>query len=235
MEEIARKFHVSDPVILEHAAKVIDYLPNDLPRFTLFDSELNQDKADSMKTAYERILSFGTDNTEVGVVKGLTKKKTDEHKKCVSLFKDVRYFAQKRFSNSPAVLKEFGVNKFTKACRTESKLVLFMYELDNTIKKYAGDLKDAGMKEDIIASIKPAAVALDKSNATQESGKKTRLVKTETRVELLNELYDILMEFSNASRRVFENDPLGRSRYVLPYNKPDEEEPETPKTGNLAE
>jgi hypothetical protein len=222
MEEITRKSHVPDAILLEHAAKVIDYLPNDLSKFTQFDLTLNQGKADSMKTAHEKILSFGTDNAEVGVVKGLTENKTDEYNKCVSLFRDVRYFAKKKFSSSPAKLKEFGVNKFTKASRTVSRLVLFMYELDNTVKKYKDDLIEAGLKEDIIASINPAAVALDKSNATQESGKSSRMVKTETRIELLNELYDILMEFSNASRRVFENDSLGRSRYVLPYNKDDD-------------
>jgi hypothetical protein len=227
--EITRKSHVADAILLEFAGTVIDYLPNDLSKFTAYDPDLNQDKADLVKSTYDNILTYGTDNIEVGIVIGLTEKLSDEFKKCISLFKDVRYFANKKFGTSPAILKEFGLGKYAKARKSQPAMIVFMHELDLTVQKYKVELKEAGLKETVIAGIKPAATALEESNSGQESGKGHRMVKTEGRILLLNNLYDLLQEFSEASRRVFENDALSRSHYVLPYNTSKEEEKDDAK------
>jgi hypothetical protein len=182
-----------------------------------------------IKSTYDSILTFGTDNVEVSIVKGLTEKLSDEFKKSISLFKDVRYFAKKKFRTSPATLKEFGLGKYVKARKSQPDMIVFMHELDLTVQKYKVELKEAGLKETVITGIKPAATALEQCNSGQESGKGHRMVKTEGRVLLVNSLYDLLLEFSDASRIVFQNDPLSRSHYVLPYNTSKEEEEDDDK------
>lgn len=217
--EIIRKSHVADAILLEFTGKMLEYLPKDLPRFTAYDPDLNNEKVTLLRNAYLNALSYGTDQTEVGILQGLTEKVSGELRSCISIFKDVRYFARKKFSHSPAILKELCLDKYEKARKSQPEMVVFMYELEKAVQKYKTDLLSAGLKETAINSIGPAAVALEKSNVGQESGKKGRNVKTEDRVILINKLYDLLLEFSDASRRVFEGDPLSRSRYVLPYSK----------------
>ena len=218
MEEV-RKFNVADAVLLEFAGTEIEHLQTDLVKFTALDPDLNSEKAGLLASTYQSALTFGTDETELGKVKKLTEDLSKEIKNCVSIFKEVRYFALKKFKDSPAVLKQFGLNSYREARKNQPKLVLFMYELVNTVETYKSDLLAAGLKETVIDSIKPAADALAKSNVTQETGKDGRPVQTEGRVKLLNKLYDILAEFSEASKIVFAGDPLKRSIYILPHNR----------------
>ena len=217
--ETTRKAHVPDAVLLEFAGRELEFLPVDLPAFTSFDPDLNEQKVTQLKAVYTEALIYGSDHNEMGVLRGLTEKMSQEVKNCISIFKDVRYFARKKFGDSPATLKELCLDKYEKARKTQPEMVVFMYELDKAVQKYKVELTAAGLKESVINSIKPAAAALEKSNLVQESGKGGRMIKTEDRIVLMNRIYDILLEFSEASRRVFENDPLKRSRYVLPYTK----------------
>ena len=215
--EIARKFNVADAVLLEFAGKEIEYLPADLAKFTAYDPDLNAEKQTHLKDVYLNALTFGTDKTEVSVVSQLTENLAAQIGNCISIFKDVRYFVRKKFSNSPAIQKELGINTYRKARTVQSKMVLFMYELATGVEKYKTELKEAGLKDSVIASIKPAAAALEKVNVTQKTGKSGRSVKAEDRVVLLNNLYDILADFSEAAKRVFANDPVKRERYILPH------------------
>jgi hypothetical protein len=227
--EITRKSHVADPILLEFTGTMLSYLQGDLASFTAYDPDLNQAKADLIQSTYDSILNYGTDNIQVSVVKGLTENLAGELKKSISLFKDVRYFAKKKFGNSPAILNEFGLKRYAKARRSQANMILFMHELDVTVQKYKVELKGAGLKEAVITGIKPAATALTNANTGQEKGKGGRTVKAEGRVVLLNTLYDLLKEFSDASRRIFEDDPLSRSHYILPYNTSKEEDEEQEK------
>ena len=217
--EIARKFNVADAVLLEFAGKEIEYLPADLDNFTDFDPDLNAEKQTQLKNVYLDALTFGSDKTEVSVVSQLTENLSAQLKNCTTIFKDVRYFVRKKFANSPAVQKELGIHTYRKARTVQSQMVLFMYELAAGVEKYKTELTAAGLKESVIASIKPAAVALEKVNVTQKTGKSGRSVKAEDRVVLLNNLYDILADFSEAAKRVFANDPVKRERYILPHAK----------------
>ena len=118
------------------------------------------------------------------------------------------------------------MNSYTKARGIQSEMVLFMHELATTVEKYKTELMDAGLKESVITSIKPAAEALEKTNITQKTGKDNRSAKTEDRIELLNSMYDILAEFSEAAKIVFAKDPVKKERYILPHSKSIDNPPE---------
>ena len=217
--EAARKFNIADALLLEFAGKEIEYLPVDLAKFTALDPDLNAEKQTQLKNVYLDALTFGSDKTEVSVVSQLTENLSAQLKNCTSIFKEVRYFVRKKFGNSPAVQKELGIHSYRKARTIQSEMVLFMYELAAGVEKYKTALTEAGLKESVIASIKPAAVALEKVNVTQKTGKGGRAVKTADRIILLNSLYDLLTDFSEAAKIIFANDPVKRERYILPHAK----------------
>lgn len=217
--EISRKFNVADAVLLEFAGKGIKFLATDLPIFTNFDPDLTAGKVTKMENVYKSILSFGTDKSEVEEVSKLTENLAGEFKNCTSIYKEVRYFANKKFGKSPAVIRLFGLDSYRKARKKQPTMVVFMHELGKSVEKYKTELMEAGLKESVIASIEPATLALENSNVDQEVGKDSRPVKTEGRIELLNTLYDMLLEFSSAAKIVFAKDALKRDRYILPHNR----------------
>ena len=217
--EIKRKYKVADAVLLEHAGVVIQELPNDLTAFGNFDPNLNQEKLTGMTNIYNDALNQGTDNQQKGKVKKLTENLAAAINDCVKVFKEVRYFAKKQFGRSPAVMKQFGLNRYRKARTSQPEMVVFMYEFYNVAQQYRDGLVEAGMKAEVIESIKTAADQLNSDNITQELGKDNRMSKTEERVVLMNSLYDELADFSEASKIVFANDPLKREKYIFPHSK----------------
>lgn len=219
MKEIARRFNIADAILLEFAGKEIEYLPTDLAQFTAFDPDLNVGKQTLLKSVYTNALTFGSDKTAVSVVSQLTEELSAKIKNCTSIFKEVRYFVRKKFANSPAIQKELGMHTYRKARSVQSEMVLFMYALAASVEKYKTELTEAGLKASVIASIKPAAEALEKTNVTQKTGKGGRTVKTEDRITLLNNLYELLTDFSEAAKIVFANDPVKKDRYILPHAK----------------
>ena len=72
------------------------------------------------------------------------------------------------------------------------------------------------------------AEKLEKTNIIQETGKDIRTIKTEERVKLLNSLYDMLLQFSEAAKIIFAKNPLKRERYILPHNNSIGNDNETP-------
>ena len=218
MEPIVRKFNVAVAILIEFTGKVLDYLTEDLTLFTDYDPDLNSDKKLQLKTLYDSAHTCGTDEVETGKVTKLTENLTEELKHCKSIITDVHYFAKKKFGKSPAILKQFGFNNYRKATNNQPKMVLYMNEIAATVEKYKTELIAAGLKETVIASIKPAATAYEKCNIDQETGKGYRTLSTEERTVLHNSIYDILSDFSDAAKIIFAGNALKRKRYVLPHN-----------------
>ena len=213
-----RKYSVSDDVLIEHTGRTLGNLDEDLPAFENFDSDLNEEKKSELDQCYEAALCFGTDRSERSKLKQQTDMVIEAMGACNQLFVEIRYFARKAFKKRPAILRQFGINEYSKVRKSQSKMVLFMHELVETVGSYKTELIEANLKESVIAALKPATERLTEVNTIQENTKDKRVVKTADRKNLLNKLYDLLLEFSDASEHVFINDQERRNRYALPHN-----------------
>ena len=227
MEEVVRKYHVSDVVLQEFAGEEIVYLEDDLQDFTDYDPDLNAELLALLDSTYKSTQSFGTDETQLGIVSQLTEEVSVEFENCKSIAKDVRYFAKKKFGHSPAILKQFGFNSYTRIRKNQPKMVSYMFELAKVAENYKTDLLAAGLKQTTLDKIKPAATALEGSNIDQETGKGGRSLSAEDRIKLFNSLYDILHKFSDAAKIIFAANALKRQRYMIPYNSGGGEESTT--------
>lgn len=94
-----------------------------------------------------------------------------------------------------------------------------MHEVLNAVEKYKAQMLESGMKETTIEELKQAADCLEKSNAAQETRKNNRSVKTEDRINLMNELYNLLLDSRKAAKLVFFDVPAKLQRYILPHNR----------------
>lgn len=213
-----RKYNVSDDVLIEHAGRTLGNLDEDLQTFGNFDPDLNLEKKNKLSTCYDDALCFGTDRSERSKIKQETDKVIAAMGTCNKLVVEVRYFARKAFKSKPAVLRQFGLNEYSKVRKSQSKMVLFMHEFVETVNIYKSELLAANLKESVVEALKPATKTLTAINTTQENTKDKRIVKTADRKSLFNKLYDILLEFSDAAEHVFINDQERRSRYAMPHN-----------------
>ncbi|HEX3007755.1 MAG TPA: hypothetical protein VHO90_09090 [Bacteroidales bacterium] len=214
-----RKYRATDAVFLEFAGRTIAFLDDDLVLFNKYDPDLNSNVTATLQKLYDEALSFGTDNSDLGNVGFLSEETKKSVANCKSLYKDLRYFARKKFQKNPAVLKQFGIDKFRKARIRKADFLAFMQVVAKTAAEYKDDLAAAGMGEVIINSIMPSVEDLKTRNLDLESAKSERSLRAEMRVELMNGIYDILLAFSNAAKIIFSTDTLSRKKYILPYTK----------------
>ena len=212
-----RIFNFSEPVLLEHAGEIGEYLIEDLPQYTAFDPDLNEEKRQNLLDYTNKALGLGTDSTQVGILEGKTATMKSVMQTCFKRVETLRYFVNKKFGGNEVMVRQFKFNEYNKARKSQTKLIVYMYELAKIAGNFRTDLVSAGMKEDDIAAIQTAAEALNQANTTQETGKGERVMSTSERNALLNDIYSLLMDFNRASKIVFADDPIRRERYVMPY------------------
>lgn len=211
-----RKYQVSDSKFLEHADVVNDHLKTDLPDFTKFDSDLDETKRTSLEAYIGEAKEVSSDRVVQGVLKNQTQSLESAMAEARTICGDVFYFAEKKFANNPAVMSEFGLKEFQKINKSQSGLSLFMIQLAKVIGKYRDDLLAMKATPELLDSVKPMSEKISSDNVTQENLKGNRPLSTLERKEKLNAVYDILLEFNKASKKVYAKDPIKLARYFMP-------------------
>lgn len=211
-----RKYSISDSELFEHADKVDASLDEDLVEFMNFDSTLNEDKKQELKTKKANAELLNSDRQVAGEIKGLTTSVKSLLKDAKAAYRKLRYFVKKKFKNNPGVLKEFGVKEYAKVSQSQDEMITFLVKLDSTIEKYREDLTAAGAQPETMDQLKTIAAEFRGQNVAQEIAKDKRPTTTNERVAALNQLYDILLEFSAAAGEVYKKNPSKRKQYSLP-------------------
>ncbi len=211
-----RKFRYSDEVLIEYASTVSGHLENDLEAFTAFDKDLNTAKHDQLKQLIATLQSEGGDTLKVMQQSDQTEKLLQEINASKMMFSQIRYWVLKAFPDRNAIQRMFGVGRFKVVSASQPRLVEFMFELAESVKTYEAELKAAGAPESLLNGVSAQAEALNKANQVQEQMKGTRTVTTESRIQQLNSLFDMLRAFNNAAEFVFFSEPAKRELYRPP-------------------
>ncbi|TAJ15150.1 hypothetical protein DMA11_02985 [Marinilabiliaceae bacterium JC017] len=202
----------------EYTDTIIQYLTEDLTKFTAFDPALNETTKTTLVSLHNTSLNSGSDRAEMARISEMTIEINLLMNRSKEIFTHIRYFVLKLYKNRPDIQKEFGLNTFRNVMRSQSKLIPFMYELAKVIEKYRTQLVEAGLSEEIANDVRPTAETLNATNTEQETRKNARKVSTVDRSEIRAQIYDILVKFNEAAGIVFANDPIRRQRYQFPYN-----------------
>ncbi len=211
-----RKFNVSNSELYEFTGTVLYYLEEDLDKFKLFDPDLNETKKGIIATLYNQSLNRPTDQEEKARITQKTLEFQQLKDRSREVISQVRYFVEKKFNDRKAIQDEFGFKTYQKATQSQAKLIEFMLRLAKSTQKYEEELIQRGVSESIIQEMQNIAQELTRVNTEQEAYKNTRKLSTIDRTELYNQIYNELGDFSDAAAIVFSNDPVRRSRYVLP-------------------
>ena len=226
--KIRRKFNLKDAQFIEHSEVLAATLPGDLPAFTAFDSTIDSVYLTGLQQNILDVKAIPPDEVVVDEQAEHTLLVNQALNACNEDYKTVAYFVRKAFKSNPAIRNQFGLNDITGARKNQAEMVLFMESLAKTATKYSAQLIEAGCSESLITGLEARAATLHDANIAQEKFKDDRSLKTQTRVETLNKLYERLRPVYDSAVFIFADNPQKLRIYTLPKpSKPlDEETPE---------
>lgn len=209
-----RNYNGSDAYLLETANVIGNLLTTDLAVFTAFDSTMDAGFVSAFQTKIENALHFSSD----GVITDQQAQKTvnvlNLMKAAKEKYQDVKYFAGKAFPDNEEVRNELGFNDIGKAKTKQTEMIVFLDELFAACTKYETELVNAGMPTSIIPSIDNLRVSLMNANTNQESFIKSRPVLTSQRIDLLNSVYQTLMQINEAAQIVFRGNEAKQKMFI---------------------
>ncbi|MEM6735555.1 MAG: hypothetical protein AAF620_05735 [Bacteroidota bacterium] len=211
-----RKYNFKDSVLLDFADQTVLNMETDLSVFSSFDSELDETKVYELKKAKEECLGVGTNESVNAKKKQLAAVVKDAMNDCEVAFSTIRYFARKAFKDQPAILRQFGFEEFKRIRHDQNKMLIFFAELEKTVDQYTEKLTDKGASEEIIHNVEVRAKVLAKAIADQKNFISQQPSTTSHRAKVFNELYDRLLEISDAAEIVFIGQSERRALYSLP-------------------
>jgi hypothetical protein len=232
--ELKRLFRSSDAQFFEYADMIMEELPTDLPDFIAFDPIFTEDYVTKIQQASGNTRAVPTDEILVDQLGGKTQNVTGALKDCYEDYQTIAYYAGRAFKGNRSVQNEFGKNDIRKARNSQPRMIVFMDMLIKTTAKYSAELLQAGCPQALMDGLTAKADALRNANSGQEGFKKGRGVSTQQRIELMNELYEVLKPLNEAAKILFRDNPAKLKIYTMPRRTkkaaPGPETPDAPES-----
>lgn len=215
-DPIIRDYRITDPEMIQDARIKHGAFTEDKADFVAFDPDFADPFADNYEADIDAAEATEDDETVLDQQMDLTKAVEDEMKLCREKFQDSKPFIIKAFPNSAAKQNEFGFNDYTKAQEDQAAFTKFMLKFYNVATKYKVQLIAKNYTQLKIDEILTRHVALKNADIAQELFIKNRPVKTEERIEIMNQAWKGTTTICNAGKRIYKNNFAKYQRYLLP-------------------
>jgi hypothetical protein len=203
---------------LEITAKArlfIKRLQEDIAEFAAFDPNFNQAFIDSV-TALEKELTDLPDDRSMRAIIGV---ETAELKKvvgrCCDLMYILAFFVRKAFPDNYGEQQQFGIFKFKKIKTKLLKFEVEMQLMGAKVEQFESVLASVGLSQAYIDELKSVHLVLSEAMHTQYTAKKQRKITTETRLQLMNEVWENLSRISRVSKFIYSDDYGKYQAYLL--------------------
>lgn len=215
---MVRTFNIADARLLEHAGVILEALGIDLPVFSTFDPDLNEERVAQLRALWVTSLEEGGDDVARGKLGVKTQNLLDEMKRCNKMIASLRYWVKKAFENDPAKQRRFQLTRYWKVQAQQPQLITYMASLATVVAELRPELEAANAPAGLLDSVKQIADALSAANVVQENSKGGRGSSTQERIIRLNTIYKECRILSDAAEFVFGDDPARRELYRIPGN-----------------
>jgi len=138
---------------------------------------------------------------------------------CNRGFRTVKFFVLKAFPDNKAIQNQFGLNDIRKIRNDQTGMVVFMGDLIQITTKHREALIAEGCSEALLDELQSLQKNLQDTKTAQEMFKKERGLKTQDRIEKLNELYNLLKPISEVAQIIYADDEARLARYLMPLPK----------------
>jgi len=151
-------------------------------------------------------------------------------KDCGEYFRKMKPMIKSIFPGNTAVWNQFGFNDFDECRNSQGKTIIFMDTFFKAATNHSAALIAGGFTAPQIAMSKTLADALREDEAEQEYAKKERPLKTQTRINLYNEVWFEMQKINRSSKAIYMSNYAKLNQYELPSNS---NAGEVPITGDV--
>ncbi|MCU7615893.1 hypothetical protein NZ698_01675 [Chryseobacterium sp. PBS4-4] len=215
-EQVTRDFKLADSVLKQKADELIALIDRDITEFT--DRGYNADKKTELTTARTTVDNFPSDEQLESIKMDLTEQKDAARKALEKSMRSIFKMAENVFGLYSAKYKEFGNAGISQL--NDAEVVRIAKMMSVTAEKYLSQLADEGLTTEKINTLMTQRETLDVAIDAQAKGISDRDLATESRVEALNKLYQLLTKYAGTGQDIFyETNEAKYNDYII-YDTP---------------
>lgn len=216
-EKVERKFHKPDTEMLEQAEVMQANFTTDQPDFTDQFPDMDTPFETDFETAITTADALPDDEAVVDDQQLETQDVEELMETARTLVQILFLIVSRAFPKDAAILDVFGKKRYEKARKNQLKMIEL---LEVAYKAATNPLYNAaiiakGFSATQIAQLNTLENDLQEENKTQEVAKSGRPVKTQTRVQALNVVWDFMVLISDASKVIYKDNYAKRKQYLL--------------------
>lgn len=216
-EKVERNYSKSDELMLEQAQTMRNLFETDKADFIALYLMLADPFSADWQTDIDAAQALPTAEEEEVALRVLTEDVEAQMELGRLQFMRMASYVKLLFPNSTAKQALFGLEQYSAARNKQMKmydLLQLAYRMSNSAD-YKADLIALGFLQVEITKLDTIAGDLYDANELQEELKRELLVKTQTRLEAYNKVWDSAIAVSNASKQVYVDDYAKLQQYLL--------------------
>ena len=216
-EKVERKFHKPDTEMLEQAEVMQENYVADQADFTGQFPDMAPPFDADFATAIATADALPDDESVVDEQQLETQDVETLMETSRTLVQILFLIVSRAYPGNAAVLELFGKKRYEKARKSQLKMIELLevaYTAASNVT-YNAAIVAKGFSPAQITQLNTLQGQLQTENKTQEVAKSGRPVKTQTRVETLNVVWDFMVLISDASKVVYKDNYAKRKQYLL--------------------
>lgn len=216
-EKVERKFHKPDTEMLEQAEVMQVNYVTDQADFTVQFPDMASPFENDFAAAITAADALPDDESVVDGQQLETQDVETLMETSRTLVQILFLIVSRAFPGNAAVLELFGKKRYEKARKSQLKMIELLevaYNAANDVT-YNAAIIAKGFSAAQITQLNTLQGQLQTENKTQEVAKSGRPVKTQTRVETFNAVWDFMVLISDASKVVYKDNFAKRKQYLL--------------------
>ena len=198
-KEVKAKFSFSYAHLKQVADNTLQLLDRDIAEHTLRGFTV------AKRLAFVKLINIfdaiPDDEQMVGIRESATKAKDDARAKLEKQMRTIFLMAKNVFSGDSGKYKEFGSADLT--AQTDEEIVRTAKIMVSTATKYLTQLDDEGLTTAMITTLSNTKKELDDAIDTKIKAISSRDVTTENRIEAANNLYEMIVKYSDIGKDIF--------------------------------
>ncbi|MBC8384227.1 MAG: hypothetical protein H8E57_01760 [Candidatus Cloacimonetes bacterium] len=214
-KEVIQNFAMSFARFMEIVEMILKFFELDMLDFTTFDLSYNADHLAAVNLKKQQAYDQPRDDYLIDVQVEKTNEAENARKECTNCAQTEKHFVKKISVDKPSRMGQFGYNDYMKVRNSQSGMIIFLDNFYDRCIQYQPELIAAGSTVERIEKVKVLADKLRDANKDQEAFKKDRIMFTNDRIRVYNELWAMIVDIADVGKIIYADNYGKYQRYVI--------------------
>ncbi len=215
-----RYFHGTDANFIVTSGYSIQEINDRHSKFEAFSMHFTQEKLQELNDLHDQTTTIPSDNVFIDIQAKSTNDVKLEHDKCCKFFQHSKFDIEMAFPNDKLVWNQFGFNDYEKARKSPRNMFMFLTDFDMMAIRHKDTLTTNGWTEEKFTLVLDYRNKLKAAMDNQNDKMIERRRATESRLDILNALYEKLALYFKAAHIIFEGEDDLLKRFKFPAPNP---------------